>query len=163
MPFRFNLPVIASVLVVLCCSFAGNVISTPPDKIIFNKLSNSYSPFSTIQRTTVEVRNNQLHFLAIAPNGDMLQIKDIPLDKVHDGIFTSSEYRTVYISAQYGTSHDDADNNPKSMLEIKCADNKPGNSVTVGIKTTLRIGQKNIRVYATLSGIIPSYIHVEHH
>lgn len=147
----------------LCCSFIGDQPVVPENKIIFNKLRGAYVPFSYIKSSSIEVRNNKLHFLAIDKNGDMLQIKDIPIQKVQNGLYTSSDFRTVYISNKYGTSHDDGDTNPNSLLEIKCSDNKPGNPVTIGIKTTLRMNQKNVRVYATLSGIIPSYLYTEQH
>ncbi len=91
----------------------------------------------------------------------MLQIKDIPLQKVKNGLLSSSDFRTIYISEKYGTHHDDKDTNPQSILEVKCSNNQPGNPITIGLKTTLVIKQKSVRVYATLSGIIPSYTYTE--
>jgi 5,10-methylenetetrahydrofolate reductase len=60
------------------------------------------------------------------------------------------------IMANGGTFTDDADANPTSLIEIKCADNKAGTPITVGIKTTILQNGKNLRVYATLYGTIPS-------
>jgi hypothetical protein len=148
----------------LLCGFVASDSTLPPaNKIVFKKLAGAYSPFSYIKTTSVEVRNNKLHILAVDKNGDMLQIKDIPIQKIQNGILYSKDFRTIYISEKNGTHHDDQDSNPNSLLEIKCNSNNPGSPITIGLKTTLFINQKTVRVYATLSGIIPSYTYTEQH
>ncbi len=121
----------------------------------------SYVPFSHLKNSSIEIRNNILNIVAVDQNGDMLQIKGVPVSKVQNGILSPAEFRTIYISEKNGIHHDDDDTNPNSLLEIKCNDNKPGSLISVGLKTTLIMNGKAIRVYATLSGILPSYIYTE--
>jgi hypothetical protein len=134
------------------------VAQTPPVNVVIIKgIHTAYLPFSSIQSPVFEITNSRLHISVTDRKGNMLQINDIDIQKLKPGILPPSAFQTVVMMVNGETYTDDTDQNPRSLVEIICANNHPNTPITVGIKTTVLQNGKNHRVYATLSGIIPSY------
>jgi hypothetical protein len=126
--------------------------------IIIKGIRTAYLPFSSFKPPVFEITNSKLNIAVTDRNGNMLQINGIDTEQLKSGILNPKQFRTVLIMANDGgTFTDDADKNPNSLLEIICDNNNPNTPITVGLKTTILQNGKNLRVYATLSGIIPSY------
>jgi hypothetical protein len=146
------------VLITLSGWVAAQHDAPPPKDIILMKgLRTAYLPFSSFTKPVFEITNNQLNIAVTDAKGNMLQLNGIAIEQLKNGILDPSSFQTVLMMAHDGTFTDDMDTNSRSLLEIKCANNKENSPITVGLKTSIRMNGKNIRVYATLSGLIPSY------
>lgn len=153
-------------LLLLLLSLAGigsiqafsNQTKAPKDTIIIQSSPRTYIPFTFIQKPVLQVMNNKLNIAVTDRSGDMIQLNGIDITSLQKGLLPQSAYRVVYISQKRGTTTDDDDTNKQSMLEIiQCTGNKPGSALTIGLKATVAGKGKSYRIYATLSGIIPSY------
>lgn len=129
----------------------------PKDIVVIKGIRTAYVPFSSVAPPVFEISNDKLNIAVTDRNGNMLQINGIDTEQLKNGILSPKSFRTVMIMAKGGTFTDDTDQNIRSLLEIKCANNQTNTPITVGLKTTIVQNGKNLRVYATLSGIIPSY------
>lgn len=132
-------------------------VNTPKNIIIIKGIRTANMPFSVIQPPVLEVTNAKLNIAVTDRSGNMLQINGIDTQYLKNGILPPSAFQTVMMMATGQTFTDNTDLNPLSLLEIKCTGNKPNTPITVGLKTTVKLNNQSHRVYATLSGIIPSY------
>lgn len=151
-------------LLVLLLESIGSLLAisplhtTPKDTIIIQSGTKTYIPFTFLAKPVLQVVNNQLNIAITDRTGDMIQLNGIDITSLQKGILPKSAYRVIYMSQKRGTSSDDADMNKQSILEIvQCQGNKPGSAITIGLKATVSSNRKSYRIYATLSGIIPSY------
>jgi hypothetical protein len=147
------------VLVLLSIILHSNILQgqgTPKSIVRIKGIRTAYLPFSALKEPAFEIVNSKLNIAVTDIKGNMLQINGIDVSKLTNGILQPNAFRTIMIMANGGTFTDDADENLSSLIEIKCADNKVGTPITVGIKTTILQNGKNLRVYATLYGTIPS-------
>lgn len=132
--------------------------SPPKDTVIIQSGKNAYIPFTFIEKPVLQVVNNKLNISITDRTGDMIQLNGIDISSLRKGTLPSKSYRVIYISQKRGTGTDDADIHNGSLLEItRCESNKPGSQITIGLKATVKNSSKNYRIYATLSGIIPTY------
>jgi hypothetical protein len=156
--FNTYKPAILLLLMTLSCFGQTSSKGVPPkDIIIIKGIRTAYLPFSSFKAPVFQVTNSKLNIAVTDRNGNILEINDIDIQNIKPGILSRKTFQTVLIMTNGETSTDDKDQNPNSVLEIKCENNQPNSPVTVGLKTTLPLDGKNHRVYATLSGIIPSY------
>ncbi|MES2560269.1 MAG: hypothetical protein V4590_11040 [Bacteroidota bacterium] len=131
---------------------------SPKDTIIIQSSPKTYIPFTFFQKPVLQVINDKLNIAVTDRTGDMIQVNGIDITTLQKGLLPKSAYRVVYISQKRGTASDDADANSMSMLEFtQCTGNKTGSAITLGLKATVTTKGKSYRIYATLSGIIPSY------
>jgi hypothetical protein len=138
------------------CAQAPQQPGAPADIIVVNGSRTAYPPFASFKAPVFEITNSKLNIAVTDRNGNMLQVNGIDTELLKRGILSRNQFRTVMIMNS-GTCTDDADQNPRSLLEIKCENNRPNTPITVGLKTTVFQNGKKLRVYATLSGTIPSY------
>ncbi|MES2779919.1 MAG: hypothetical protein V4651_08465 [Bacteroidota bacterium] len=130
----------------------------PKDTVIIQTGTKTYIPFTFLQKPVLQVVNERLNISITDRTGDMIQLNGIDIASLRKGILSPKEYRIIYISQKRGTATDDHDTNLNSLLEItRCESNKPGSSITLGLKSTVSNAGKNYRIYATISGIIPTY------
>lgn len=131
---------------------------SPKDTIIIQSNTKTYIPFTFIQKPVLQVINNKLNIAITDRTGDMIQLNGIDITTLQKGVLPKKGYRVVYISQKRGILNNDNDTNKQSLLEIVTSSgNKPGSSITIGLKSTVSAKGKSLRIYATLSGIIPSY------
>ena len=132
------------------------------NKVVIKGLRTAYIPFRYFAAPNLQVQNNKLNISITDKTGDMLQINGIDLRLIKNGLLTSKQFKTVYISANNGTYTDDSDTSKSSSLEIKCTGNKAGDAITIGLKTWVIKDGKQLRFCATLSGIMPSYTYSDY-
>jgi hypothetical protein len=147
------------VLILIVLSILGNAqrpSSKRKDIILIKGIRTAYLPFSSFSKPVFEMTNDQLNIAVTDAKGNMFQVNGIDAKRLKKGVFPASAFQTVLIMAKGGTYTDDADTNPNSLIEIICENNTTNSPITIGLKTTVQINGKNHRVYATLSGIIPS-------
>jgi hypothetical protein len=148
------------ILIIIALASVSHAYQNPiasKNIILIKGIRSSYLPFSAIEPPVLDVTNDQFNISVTDRKGNMLQINGINLRQLQNGILSPSQFQTVILWARGETVTDDGDNNSKSLLEIKCSNPAPGNLITVGLKTTIIQKGKKHRLYATLSGIIPSY------
>lgn len=132
--------------------------NAPKDTIIIQSTPKTYIPFTFITKPVLQVVNNKLNIAITDRTGDMIQLNGMDITSLQKGLLPKSGYRVIYMSEKRGTLTDDADTNNQSLLEIiTCTGTKPGSTLTVGLKATVVNKGKSYRIYATLSGTIPSY------
>lgn len=141
-------------LIFMAISILCSSQTLPANKVIIKKGNFSFKNSSPPK---IQVQNNKLNISITNNTGDMLQINGIDINNLMNTTLTSAQFKTVLISLNKGTYTNLNDTNSASILEIKCANNKPGNLITLGVKSTVYKGGKSLRINATLSGIIPSY------
>ena len=149
-------------LMVICCTNAISKEQTSPtDTIVIQNGENSFTPFTFLNKPILQIVNNQLNISVTDRTGDMIQLNGIDTRLLKKGKLKKSAYRVVYISQKRGTLTDDKDIIVNSILEIKCANNNPGTSITIGLIARVGASAKKTTIYATLSGKIPPYTYIK--
>lgn len=146
-------------LLAFCALFVlgglNNLLYGQQNKVIIKGI-----PFTIKANPTFEVTNNQLNIGIQSVEGDFLQITGVALSDVRQGVLGPKKFRCVLVTAN-GAISDDMSANSRDLIEIKCSGNKPGEKISVGIKSTLMKDKAKFRTYATLHGIIPSYSYLQ--
>jgi hypothetical protein len=148
-------------LFLLCLSLTAteatqSSVQASKDTIIIMNRKGGYIPFTFFKKPVFEMTNDKLNIAVMDRNGDLIQINGIPAASLKNTVITPATFRTIYITNKTNDTYTDADITQNCILDIKCDNNKPGSPITVGLKTTVKKNSKTFRIYATLSGTIPT-------
>jgi hypothetical protein len=145
--------------IVLGLAQVQQTLAQSPDnnRIVIIGLRDAYIPFNHSIQPVFTLVNDYLNVSVTDRNGDILEINRIPISKIKKGVLYKPHFQTILISSKNGTFIDKTVTGTKHLLEVVKTDGtEPGTAITIGIKTTVSYKGKSYRIYATLSGSIPS-------